>query len=108
MTLKPLFQSKKKATAEAKPQETSLGYSVADKMKLIISTIDTKVLLLNKTFSKAEQHVFEKKKVLMLNTPEYEALCKMLNSLRVLSDQGIKTADNILLLLDSDYELPGK
>ena len=92
--------SNKKETAEEKLQMPPSGYNIANKMRVIIGSIEMKAIMINKMLSKGEQHIFEKKKVLTFDTPEYESLCEMLNSLKVLSAQGVKTADDILLLLD--------
>ena len=82
-----------------KPQE--LDYNITHKMRVIIGSIELKANMINEMVNKAEPSVMGNKKLLVLSTPEHEALCEMLNSLKVLSNQGVKTADDILLLLDS-------
>ena len=67
-------------------------------MRVIIASIEMKAIMINEMMSKAEPSVIGEKKLLVLNTPEHKALCEMLNSLKVLSTQGVKTADDILLL----------
>jgi len=91
-----------KIKSKSKKNETTQSdYNIASKMRVIIGSIEMRAIMINKMLSKGEQHIFEKKKVLTFDTPEYETLCEMLNSLKALSAQGIKTADDILLLLDS-------
>ena len=87
---------------EEKLQIPQSGYDMANKMRVIVGTIEMKVPLLNEMLSKVEPAVIGANKILIFNVPEYEALCAMLNSLKLLSTQGIKTADHILLLFDSE------
>lgn len=91
---------KKELTFEEKLKALQLVCSMANEMKLILSSVHTNLKLFNEMLSRAEQHIFEDKKTLTFGSLEYEALYEMLNSLNIISVQGTKTVDNILLLLE--------
>ena len=91
---------KKEITFEEKLKSVQLACSMAHEMKLILNAVNTNVSLFNEMLSKAEPQVVGHKKILSLNSLEHEALCEMLDSLRIISAQGTKTVDHILLLLE--------
>lgn len=91
---------RKELTFEEKLKAVQLACCMANEMKLILSAVTTNVGVFNEMLKKAEPHVFEDKQALCLNTLEYEALYEMLDSLNIISAQGIKTVDHILLLLE--------
>lgn len=91
---------KKEKTFEEKLKMVQLICSMANEMKLVLNSVNTNLKLFNEMLKRAEPHVFEDKQTLTFNSLEYEALYEMLNSLNIISVQGTKTVDHILLLLE--------